>query len=79
MSVYTLFTDSYLDGIFLIVAAGDTATNLLEGRKSFEIVTRLSGGRGDVAWQHAQLFRQSLNSNDYNFVVNITLKNEKNM
>lgn len=63
---------SYLEILF--VATGNTKTDILNGAKSFEIVARLSGGRGDVAWQHAQLFRQTLGSSNYNFIVNITLK-----
>lgn len=46
------------------------------GSKFIKIMVSLSGGRGDVAWQHAQLFRQKLNSEneDFPFVVNLTFK-----
>lgn len=60
--------------LVLFSEVGDTTTSALEGAREFEIVARLSGGRGTVAWQHAQLFRQSLDANDYDFVVNVTLK-----
>ncbi|KAL9919554.1 N-glycanase Pngl isoform 1-T2 [Glossina fuscipes fuscipes] len=39
----------------------------------FEICAKLSGGKGDVAWQHTQLFRQSLNSKDYPFDLQVEL------
>lgn len=34
------------------------------GLDSFSICVRLSGGKGDCAWQHTQLFRQSTSSHD---------------
>lgn len=44
----------------------------LKGSSKFSIRVRVSGGSGDCAWQHAQLFRQSLNSNDFPFQLSIT-------
>lgn len=45
----------------------------LENCQEFEICAKLMGGKGDVAWQHTQLFRQSLNSNQYPFDLQIEL------
>ncbi|EDW77224.1 uncharacterized protein Dwil_GK22046 [Drosophila willistoni] len=45
----------------------------LENAKEFEIVAKLSGGKGDVAWQHTQLFRQSLNSREFPFDLQLQL------
>lgn len=45
----------------------------LKDCQEFEICAKLSGGKGDVAWQHTQLFRQSLNSNEYPFELQIEL------
>ncbi|CAO1321896.1 unnamed protein product [Diamesa tonsa] len=46
----------------------------LNGLTKFTIRIRLSGGKGDCSWQHAQLFRQSSKStNDYPFELNIKL------
>lgn len=59
----------------LALGSGSTKADVLKGKKSFEIVTKLTGGKGDVAWQHAQLFRQSLDSFDFNFTISITLRN----
>lgn len=40
---------------------------------SFSINVKLSGGNGDCAWQHTQLFRQSSSSiNEFPFDLNIT-------
>ena len=44
----------------------------LQGKKTFELRARLLGGRGDVAWQHSQLFRTPL-SNKNGFPFEITL------
>lgn len=45
-----------------------------QGEEWLTISVELSGGKGDVAWQHAQLFRQALNDKDFPFVVNFTFK-----
>lgn len=41
--------------------------NQVIGRSKFSIKLRLSGGNGNCAWQHAQVFRQSLTSLDFPF------------
>ena len=44
-----------------------------KGCSELQLSVHLSGGRGDVAWQHAQLFRQTLDSKDeYPFDFTIT-------
>ena len=43
----------------------------LSGVSKFSIRARLSGGKGDCAWQHAQVFRQSLTSNDFPFQLKV--------
>lgn len=43
----------------------------LIGLSKFSIKAILSGGKGDVAWQHTQLFRQRIDSTDYPFQLNI--------
>ncbi|XP_053595001.1 peptide-N(4)-(N-acetyl-beta-glucosaminyl)asparagine amidase isoform X4 [Microplitis demolitor] len=49
-------------------------TNQLEARK-INVIVKLLGGSGDVSWQHAQLFRQSLNaSENYSMQICITFK-----
>ncbi|KRT86133.1 hypothetical protein AMK59_821, partial [Oryctes borbonicus] len=49
-----------------LLASGEKSvrTQRLSGSKKVEIVATLSGGKGDVSWQHAQLFRQSLESKE---------------
>lgn len=39
----------------------------LYGTSRFSVRVRLSGGDGECAWQHAQVFRQSLTSTDFPF------------
>lgn len=54
------------------VTTSDGRTNI-EDSKEFQIVAKLSGGKGDVAWQHTQLFRQSLNAREYPFELQVEL------
>lgn len=54
---------------------GNYRTNELEGATKLILSATVSGGQGDAAWQHAQLFRQSLeNENDQSMVIAIQLK-----
>jgi peptide-N4-(N-acetyl-beta-glucosaminyl)asparagine amidase len=43
----------------------------LIGASRFSIRIKLSGGNGDCAWQHAQVFRESLNSQNFPFHLSI--------
>lgn len=40
----------------------------------FTLNAQLSGGVGHTAWQHSQIFRQSINSLDYPLQISIKLK-----
>lgn len=44
----------------------------IRGRDSFSVCVKMHGGNGDCAWQHTQLFRQSMTDNEYPFELNIT-------
>lgn len=48
---------------------------MFSGSTSLEIEARLSGGNGNVAWQHAQLFRQQTDSEEFPFSITFTLTN----
>jgi peptide-N4-(N-acetyl-beta-glucosaminyl)asparagine amidase len=58
---------NFLDSTDRIVESKDD----LIGCSKFSIVVHLSGGSGDCAWQHAQVFRQKLNSDDFPFQLSI--------
>ncbi|KAG5876480.1 hypothetical protein JTB14_028954 [Gonioctena quinquepunctata] len=40
--------------------------------KELTVTASLSGGKGDVFWQHAQLFRQSTTNESFNFSLTLT-------
>lgn len=46
----------------------------LSGTTKFSINVTMTGGKGETAWQHTQLFRQRIGSKDYPFEVNILFK-----
>lgn len=61
------------DGVIeVLVRNGDNSNDVI-GSKVLLITAILSGGKGDIAWQHTQLFRQNLNSKEYPFDLNVEL------
>ncbi|XP_012235870.2 peptide-N(4)-(N-acetyl-beta-glucosaminyl)asparagine amidase [Linepithema humile] len=51
-------------------------TDKVQKAVRLHIIVTLSGGQGQLAWQHAQLFRQSLeNAEKSSMIINIQLKN----
>ncbi|XP_071943375.1 peptide-N(4)-(N-acetyl-beta-glucosaminyl)asparagine amidase-like [Antedon mediterranea] len=67
------------DGETCVLLQGDGQSARITEINGARVVTLkavLSGGKGDVAWQHTQLFRMGLNDMDsYPWDVKITLKN----
>ncbi|XP_018571005.1 peptide-N(4)-(N-acetyl-beta-glucosaminyl)asparagine amidase [Anoplophora glabripennis] len=59
-----------------VVAINNGCENTKEfyGSQVLSISASLSGGKGDVSWQHAQLFRQSIDSEDFPFSLKIIFK-----
>ncbi|KAH8253758.1 hypothetical protein KR032_006792 [Drosophila birchii] len=66
-------TKTFGEGKVDVAVESIDGTASIEDSSGFQIVARLSGGKGDVAWQHTQLFRQSLNSRDYPFDLQVEL------
>lgn len=63
---------------YFFVGVDGFETNDLSGETEITLKAELSGGEGDVAWQHAQLFRKPTNapSEPYPFNITITLINK---
>lgn len=59
------------EGQIEVHVTSDNGSANIIGASVFEIKAVLSGGKGDVAWQHAQLFRQSLNQTESLFDLEI--------
>uniref|UniRef100_A0A034V3S8 Peptide-N(4)-(N-acetyl-beta-glucosaminyl)asparagine amidase n=1 Tax=Bactrocera dorsalis TaxID=27457 RepID=A0A034V3S8_BACDO len=59
------------EGHIEVHVISDNGSANIIGASVFEIKAVLSGGKGDVAWQHAQLFRQSLNQTESLFDLEI--------
>lgn len=69
---------NFLDlSLVFIQGQPQQTVNIMSGCKVILVTARLSGGKGDVAWQHAQLFRQSLDSKDYPFSITFSFKDNK--
>ncbi|XP_036330681.1 peptide-N(4)-(N-acetyl-beta-glucosaminyl)asparagine amidase [Rhagoletis pomonella] len=61
------------EGQIEVNVIADNGNANIVGASVFQIKAVLSGGKGDVAWQHAQLFRQSLNQAESLFDLQIEL------
>lgn len=67
----TTFESGVVQVEFLDSSDNAIAKNQVTGNSKFSIRLRLSGGKGDCAWQHAQVFRQPLTSSDFPFQLSI--------
>ncbi|XP_055389982.1 peptide-N(4)-(N-acetyl-beta-glucosaminyl)asparagine amidase [Condylostylus longicornis] len=65
-------TKTFESGNVILLVTDLSGSQKIEEANGLIIKASLQGGNGDTAWQHAQLFRQSLNSNEYPFVLNIS-------
>lgn len=67
------------DGRATVIAipnCGSFYTEEVRGAVRLNVIVTLSGGQGQEAWQHAQLFRQSLdNIEEPSMIINVQLKN----
>ncbi|XP_017045655.1 peptide-N(4)-(N-acetyl-beta-glucosaminyl)asparagine amidase isoform X2 [Drosophila ficusphila] len=66
-------TKTFGEGKITVTIEAIDGSASVENASGFQIVAKLTGGKGDVAWQHTQLFRQSLNSRDYPFELHVEL------
>ncbi|XP_016949654.1 peptide-N(4)-(N-acetyl-beta-glucosaminyl)asparagine amidase [Drosophila biarmipes] len=66
-------TKTFGDGKIEVTVEPIDGSSSVENGNGFQIVAKLTGGKGDVAWQHTQLFRQSLNSRNYPFELEVEL------
>ncbi|KAJ8925931.1 hypothetical protein NQ315_009783 [Exocentrus adspersus] len=58
----------------LLIENGCEEIKDFSGSRALTISASLSGGKGDVSWQHAQLFRQPSDNEDFPFSLTVTLK-----
>ncbi|EDW01515.1 GH21476 [Drosophila grimshawi] len=66
-------TKTFGEGKIIVSVETNDGNQCIENASEFQIVAKLSGGKGDVAWQHTQLFRQGLNSREYPFELEVVL------
>ncbi|CAD7078675.1 unnamed protein product [Hermetia illucens] len=64
---------TFKNGNVNVKLIADNNSENIRGSNKFKLIATLSGGEGSIAWQHAQLFRQNSNSNEFPFDFNIQL------
>lgn len=61
--------------VIAVPDCGTFHTEEVKGAVRLNVIVTLSGGQGQVAWQHAQLFRQSLdNTEEPSMIISIRSK-----
>ena len=51
-------------------------TEQMAGSKEIKVGANLSGGKGDIAWQHTQLFRTEMGGSEPQLSLIVTLKKD---
>lgn len=74
--IVSCFTKKYNDFLSNLPAGPSLqAVPDLQNAREFTLTASMSGGRGEVAWQHTQLFRQSSDDkSSIPFEVKVTFK-----
>jgi len=69
----------FSDDKMIVISVSDCksfCTEEVRDAIKLNVIVKLSGGEGELAWQHAQLFRQSMEKTDEpSMIINIQLKN----
>ncbi|XP_068689153.1 peptide-N(4)-(N-acetyl-beta-glucosaminyl)asparagine amidase-like, partial [Montipora foliosa] len=72
---WTLEGDDHIAEQLDFANAHETVTtSVLRGSKTLKLTATLSGGKGDVAWQQAQLFSQPIDSENIAFHLTVILR-----
>jgi len=69
----------FSDDKMIVISVSDCksfSTEEVRNAIKLNVIAKLSGGKGELAWQYAQLFRESLEKLDEpSMIINIQLKN----
>ncbi|XKL61189.1 hypothetical protein PGB90_008246 [Kerria lacca] len=69
---YDVFVNNFLIMLLKFLAENVMVVDAFKGSFELTLTITVSGGNGDNAWQHAQLFRQPINDAQFPFEIVIT-------
>lgn len=72
---WTIFGNDLSVNLPVIEHYQETIIDKMNGSQSVTLIASLFGGSGEVAWQHSQIFRQSIDDQEYPFQISFVLKN----
>lgn len=73
---WKLASNSLIMNLPVIKNIKEIIVDQMDGSDFITLSACLSGGSGDVAWQHSQIFRQTANDQEYPFQISLILKNK---